>query len=269
MSDTAAKIAALRAPLAKAELEHPETHIRVPLGYDEVDACLQGGLCRGALHEIFSEGSHEAAATGFAAALSFRIAADKPVLWIRQDFSAVEFGEPSATGLLELGLDPTRLLLASLADAADVLRAAADALSCASLGAVVIELPNNPKILDIVASQRLTLASAQKGVTAFLLRFNAKPQLSAAKTRWHVRAVRSSDKDENWGSPVFATELVRNRDGLTGRWIIEWSCDDGVFRQPRDTGAEDSGAVVSASGDRSIGAAMEGVADAKTVRRIA
>ena len=93
MSDTAAKIAALRASFIKSELEAPGTHARVPLGYDEVDACLHGGLRRGALHEIFAEGGHEAAATGFAAALSFRVAAEKRVLWIRQDFSAIECGE--------------------------------------------------------------------------------------------------------------------------------------------------------------------------------
>src|SRR5262245_19687110 len=59
MSGTAAKIAALRASLAKIDLENQETHVRVPLGYDKVDACLHGGLRRGALHEIFAEGGHE------------------------------------------------------------------------------------------------------------------------------------------------------------------------------------------------------------------
>ena len=268
-SDTAAKIAALRASLTKAALEDPTTHARVPLGYDEVDACLHGGLRRGALHEIFAGAGHEAAATGFVAALSFRMAANKRVMWLRQDFSAIEFGDLAATGLLELGLDPARLLLMRLAEAVDVLRAASDALSCAALGVVVIEMPGNPKILDMVASRRLSLASAQKGVTAFLLRFTAKPQFSTAETRWHVRAAHSPQKEENWGSPVFETELVRNRHGRTGRWVMEWSCDDGLFRKPGDKGAEDSGAVVSAPCDRSIAAAMEGVGDAKAVRRIA
>src|SRR5215469_7165535 len=78
----------------------------------------------------------KAAATGFTAALSFRVAADKRVLWIRQDFAAIECGALGAIGLLELGLDPARLLLLRLADVADVLRAASDALSCAALGAV-------------------------------------------------------------------------------------------------------------------------------------
>jgi protein ImuA len=269
MSDTAAKIAALRASFVKAELAGPGTHARVPLGYDKVDACLHGGLCRGALHEIVAEGGHEAAATGFAAALSFRVAMEKRVLWIRQDFSAIEFGDLAATGLLELGLDPARLLLLRLVDAADVLRAASDALSCAALGAVVVEIPGDLKILDMVASRRLTLASAQQGVTAFLLRFNAKPQISTAETRWRVRAARSPDKQENWGSPVFATELVRNRHGGTGRWVMEWSCDDGLFQKPCDKGAEDTSVVVSAPGDRSIAAAMEGIEGANAVRRIA
>ena len=274
MSDRAAKIAALRAALARPELEDPQTHARVPLGYDDVDACLRGGLRRGVLHEIFAEGGHEAAATGFAAALSFRAGADKRVLdkrvlWIQQDFSAIEFGNLSAAGLLELGLDPERLLLVRLADAADVLRAASDALSCAALGAVVIEIPGDPKILDMVANRRLTLASAQKGVTAFLLRFNAKPRLSTAETRWRVRAARSLDKEENCGSPVFETELVRNRHGGTGRWVMEWRCDDGLFQKPCGRGAEDTGAVVSAPCDRSIAAATEGVGDARAVRRLA
>jgi protein ImuA len=265
----AAKIAALRASLARPELEGRATHARVPLGYDDVDAYLRGGLRCGALHEILAEGGHETAATGFAAALSCRVAADKRVLWIRQDFSAIEFGDLSATGFLEMGLDPARLLLLRLADAADVLRAASDALSCAALGAVVIEIPGDPKILDMVASRRLTLASAQKGVTAFLLRFNAKPQLGTAETRWHVRAARSPEKEENWGSPVFATELLRNRHGRTGRWVMGWSCDDGLFQKSSDKGAEDTGAVVSAPRDRSIAAAMEGTGNTKAVRRIA
>jgi protein ImuA len=247
----------------------PETHDWVPLGYDEIDVCLHGGLRCGVLHEILAESGHEAVATGFAAALSFRVAADKRVLWIRQDFSATEFGELAATGLLELGLDPARFLLVHLANAADVLRAASDALSCAALGAIIIEIPGDPKILDMVASRRLTLACAQKGVTAFLLRFNAKPQVSTVETRWHVRVAHSLEKEEGWGFPVFVAELMRNRHGRTGRWIMEWSCDDGLFQKPRDERAKDPGVVVSTSCDRPIAAGLEGVKDTKTVRRIA
>ncbi len=255
MRETAEKITQLRASLAG--LKTLEKQVRVPLGHEAADDCLKGGLQRGVLHEVFAESGHEAAATGFATGLAVRIAAKKSILWIRQDFSALEFGELCATGLLEFGLDPSRILLLCVAHAEDALRAAGDALSCSALGAVVIEIPGEVKILDLVASRRLTLACAQKNVTAFLLRFAAKPDASTAETRWLVRATPSQAKDENWGRPVFETDLVRNRHGRTGHWVMEWNCDDGFFREP----AADRGAMVSASCDRQVAAALEGGAN--------
>jgi hypothetical protein len=124
----AEKIAALRASLTRPGLE--EASIRIPLGHSAADLCLKGGLERGVLHEVFAAIGHEAVATGFVAGLAARVAMGKRLLWIRQDFSALEFGELSATGFLEFGLDPARLLLLCVADAAGGLRAANDALSC-------------------------------------------------------------------------------------------------------------------------------------------
>jgi protein ImuA len=248
----AEKIAALRAFLVKPGLE--EASIRIPLGHAAADLCLKGGLERGVLHEVFAGLGHEAAATGFATGLAARVGLGKRLLWIRQDFSAFEFGELSATGFLEFGIDPARLLLLCVGDAADGLRAANDALSCAALGAVVIEIPGRPKILDLMASRRLTLACAQKTVTAFLLRFGAEPDASTAQTRWLVRAAASPPQEENWGHPVFEAGLVRNRHGRTGQWVMEWSCDDGLFRQA------DRGAVVSAPCDRPAAAARQAAA---------
>src|SRR6185503_5417159 len=112
----AEKIAVLRASLARPGLE--EAFIRIPLGHRAADLCLKGGLKRGALHEVFAAIGHEAAATGFTAGLAARLGLDKRLLWIRQDFSAFEFGELSATGLLEFGIDPARLLLLCVPDAA-------------------------------------------------------------------------------------------------------------------------------------------------------
>lgn len=240
------KLAKLRASLARPVAER---HSRVALGV--ADGALSGGLKRGVLHEVFARGGHEAAATGFAAALAWRAASAKTVLWIRQDYSALEFGEIAATGLLELGIDPERVLLLRAAKPEDALRAASDALSCAALGAVVIELVGAPKILDLTASRRLTLACAEKGVTALLLRFGAEPDASSAETRWVVRAHVSPQNEENWSQPVFEAELVRNRQGGTGRWVMEWSSDDGCFREQADRGA-----VVPAAVDRPAAAAL-------------
>jgi protein ImuA len=236
----AEKLAALKASLVRPGLEAKIS--RVLLGHDDVDHCLKGGLQLGVLHEVFAVAGHEAAATGFVAGLSARVSDDKHLLWIRQDFSAFEFGEISPTGLLELGLDPARMLLLCVSNASDGLRAAHDALSCMALGAVVIEIPGHPKILDLVASRRLTLAATQKSVTTFLLRLGAEPDASTAETRWLVRTAASSEREGDWGYPVFDVSLLRNRHGNTGHWFMEWNCDGRIFQ----SSTADHGAVVSA-----------------------
>src|SRR5665213_1251847 len=231
----------LRVFLDKPGLE--EAPIRTLLGHADADLCLKGGLQHGVLHEVYAAIGHEAAATGFVVGLATRVAATKHLLWIGQDFSAHEFGELSPTGLLELGLDPARMLLLSVGNSNDGLRAANDALSCATLGAVVVEIPGSPKALDLTASRRLTLAAAQKSVTAFLLRFCAQPDASTAETRWLVRAVASQTQNEDWGYPAFEVDLIRNRHGKTGNWFMEWNCDERIFKNA----TTDHGAVVSAS----------------------
>ncbi|HUO91218.1 MAG TPA: hypothetical protein VMU08_18760 [Rhizomicrobium sp.] len=220
-----------------------------PLGHAEADATLRGGLLRGALHEVFA-GDAGASTAGFAAGLARRVGGAKRVLWIRQDYAALEYGEICVTGFAELGLDPASLLVLRAADATDALRAANDALSCAALGAVIVETAGNPKILDLVASRRLVLAAQNRNVTAILLRLGATPEPSAAETRWLVRAVPSAAIEE-WGLPRFDAELTRNRHGETGRWVMEWNCDDGVFRKPEDDQAAHTGAMAAAPADRS------------------
>jgi len=245
------KIAALRASLTKAGLDLPERHARVALGHEAAEACLNGGLMRGALHEVFAHPGHEASATGFAVGVAALVAERKPILWIRQDFSALEFGEIAATGLLELGIDPSRFLMLRVAHAEEALRAASDALTCCALGAVVMEVVGEHRVLDLKASRRITLGAAETNVTALLLRFNAVPDTSSAETRWMIKAARSNQQDKNWGMPRFDAELARNRHGRTGRWVMEWNCDNARF-------AADRGAVVSAPFDRPAAAAMEG-----------
>ena len=217
--------------LTKMLLDPTASESRAPLGHEAADTVLRGGLARGNLHEVFAG---DASGFGFAACLARRAAGAKRMLWIVQDFSALEHGRVSATGLAELGIDPAAVLLMQAANATDALRASTDALSCAALGAVVVEVPGNPKILDLTASRRLVLAAQTKGVTAILLRSEAAIEPSAAQTRWCVRSARSRPKDErpedDWGSPRFDATLARNRQGETGRWIMEWCCDDSAFR---------------------------------------
>ncbi len=208
---------------------------KVALGHVEADATLQGGLAMGAVHEVFAEaGRQSAAATGFVAGLAGRAAARRPLLWVRQDFTEIESGALSASGLAELGLDPRLLVTVRAADADTALRIAADALACDALGVVVLEVWGQARQLDLVASRKLTLAAQASGVTGLLLRVAAEPLPSTAETRWIVRAAHSPPAAlwSAWGAPVFDAQLVRNRHGPVGRWIMEWKCDECLFAKP-------------------------------------
>jgi protein ImuA len=225
----------------RVDIERIETHDgayalnRALLGHIEADAVLQGGLALGAMHEVFAEaGRQSAAATGFMAGLAARVAARRPLVWVRQDFSEIEAGALSMSGLAEFGLDPRLLVTVRAPDAEAALRTAADALACDALGAVVLEVWGETRQLDLVASRKLTLAAQASGVSALLLRIAATPQASTAETRWIVRAAHSPPGAvwTGWGAPVFDAELIRNRHGLLGRWIMEWKCDECLFAKP-------------------------------------
>jgi protein ImuA len=207
---------------------------RVALGHASADAMLRGGLAVAAVHEVFAEGRQGAVATGFIAGLSGRITRRRPLVWVRQDFSEVESGALSMSGLSELGLDPRLLVTVRAADVDSALRSAADALACDALGAVVLEVFGEARQLDLVASRKLTLAAQASGVTALLLRIAATPIPSTAETRWIVRAAHSPPGSafSAWGAPMFDVELVRNRHGPVGRWIMEWKCDECLFSEP-------------------------------------
>src|SRR6202011_4561319 len=114
------------------------------------------------------------------------------------------------------------------------LRTAADAFACDALGAVVMEVWGQARQFDLVASRKLTLAAQASGVTGLVLRVAAEPQPSTAETRWIVRAAHSPPAApwSVWGAPVFDAQLVRNRHGPVGRWIMEWKCDECLFSEP-------------------------------------
>ena len=223
----------------RGSIERIETHgdayspRKVALGHADADATLQGGLALGVMHEVFAEaGRQGAVATGFVAGLAGRLAVRRPLVWVRQDFTEIESGALSMSGLAELGLDPRLLVTVRATDVDSALRTAADALACDALGVVVLEVWGETRQLDLVASRKLTLAAQASGVTGLLLRMAAEPQPSTAETRWIVRAAHSPPWNSAWGAPVFDAQLVRNRHGPVGRWIMEWKCDECLFAKP-------------------------------------
>ncbi|QWG11728.1 DNA repair protein [Bradyrhizobium sediminis] len=232
-------LASLRGSIERIEA-HADAPARVALGHADADATLQGGLALAAVHEVFAEGRQSAAATGFIAGLAGRAATRRPLVWVRQDFVELESGALSMSGLAELGLDPRLVVTVRAADINAALRTAADALACDALGAVVLEVWGETRQLDLVASRKLTLAAQASGVTGLVLRVAAEPQPSTAETRWIVRAAHSPPAPalmpaalgSAWGAPVFDAQLVRNRHGPVGRWIMEWKCDECLFEKP-------------------------------------
>jgi protein ImuA len=254
----ASHLASLRSEVERLETGGSErVFARAALGAAGADATLKGGLAQGAMHEVFSaDGAQAAAATGFALGLARRLTLGKRfVLWVRQDFSALESGELSMSGFAELGLDPRYLVVVRTPTAETVLRTAADGLACNALGAVVAEIWGETRAFDLVASRKLTLAASESGVTALMLRLGALPQASTAETRWIVRAAHSppvsswqASNWEAWGWPAFDAELARNRHGPTGRWIMEWMSDEYLFREQ----AAHPQRVAAAPADRSL-----------------
>ena len=189
----------------------------LPLGVAAIDAALGGGLARGALHEIAAVSeAHLAAATGFALALAARRQAT--VFWLAEDMALAESGAPYGPGLDTFGLAPERLLTVSAARRCDLLSAMEEALRCRAVGAVIGELRHGE--IDMVALRRLSLAAAESGALALLLRAAPPADASTAATRWIVGAAPNAR---------FAVELVRNRRGPLGSWILEWSDSDEHF----------------------------------------
>jgi protein ImuA len=228
-------LATLRGRIERLETHDGAHHLnKVPLGHTSADAMLQGGLARAAVHEVFAAGHQSAVATGFIAGLAGRITARRPLVWMRQDFTEIESGALSMSGLAELGLDPRYLVTVRATDSEQALRTTADALACDAVGAVVLEVWGESRQLDLVASRKLTLAAQASNVTCLLLRVAAEPSPSTAETRWIVRAAHSppAGVESAWGAPRFDVELVRNRHGLVGRWIMEWKCDECLFSEP-------------------------------------
>ena len=223
----------LRATVARLERNRdtPQAPPPLPFGLPDLDDALPGGgLARGALHEMAGTGAdiqHGAAAALFAAGILARM--DGKVLWV------LEQGDLFAPGLAAAGLHPDRVIYAE-AGRRDTLLVMEDGLRHRGLAGVVAELSGR---IGLTASRRLQLAAEKSGVTALLLRRpgpscrNAEAELAganAAVTRWRIAAqpsappIPGSPEVPGLGRAAWRLDLLRNRGGRTGSWIVE-ACD--------------------------------------------
>jgi protein ImuA len=199
----------------------------LPLGIPAIDKVLGGGLMRGALHEIAAAGeAHLPAASGFALGL----AASTPSLrlfWITEDMGLAESGTPHGAGIDAFGFAPERLVTVSTAHRRDLLWAMEEALRSRAVGAVIGEMRDGG--IGTVAVRRLSLAAAESGTLALLLRAASPSDASTAATRWIVGAAPSSVIPGREIRSRFTAQLVRNRYGPAGSWVLEWSDSDERF----------------------------------------
>lgn len=195
-----------------------------PFGIAALDAVLGGGLARGALHEISAESeSHVATASSFVLGVA---RGNLTVVWIAEDMARLETGAPFGCGLDEFGVAPERLLTVSVNHRRDLLWAMEETMRCAAVGTVIGEL--RAESIDAVALRRLSLAACERGAMALLLRSAPSFHSSTAATRWIVGAAPSQPR-YGPGPPRFNAQLVRNRRGPLGSWMLEWNKTDECF----------------------------------------
>lgn len=193
----------------------------------------QPGRPDGVLHgEVFAS-SREGGGAALALALALdAMAAQAPDpladtpdqrawLWV-QDAQALRLtGRPYRPGL-----PPAlrhRLIHVAAKGPEDALFALEEGLRCRDLAFVIGEVAGNPRALDFTASRRLSLAAERHGVPLWLVRLDARRDLSSARQRWEARAAASLPPRWNPQAPGAATwqaVLFRARGHPPGAWLL-------------------------------------------------
>lgn len=176
------------------------------------------------LHEFCPAGAGaEMAAMGCALALSASWTGTPGVIWAGEEGVFAEDGAPYPPGLVQFGLDPTKLIVIRAQKRDEALWAAEQGL--AARGAVVIcALSGRGKPLDLKATRRLLLFAERNGSRCLLVR--PRVEASAAWTRWRVDYAPSNGASDEIGQPAFTLELLRSRAGFAGaRFILDWNAD--------------------------------------------
>jgi len=189
------------------------------------DGALKGGLALSELHEFTPAGpTHHGAVLGFALGLAaLSPSQEGAIVFVQQDFAALEGAALYGLGGAPFGIDPERFLLVRAATPKDALWAMEEALKTRGITAVIGELAERGETADLTATRRLSLAAQKGGSLALLLRQYAWSGPVAAATRWQIGAA-SGDTDEfgGLGATAFSLALTKNRRGPCGTWILQW-----------------------------------------------
>ena len=193
-----------------------------PLGIAGVDACLNGGVATGALHEVAAADHRSTPASiGFLLALITLLSGTLKsfILWPFTK-AASAFGVPYAPGLKFFGLDPARIVFVRCTNARECLWVMEEGLR---LGGIGIVIGTRAKKMDLTASRRLHLAAEQAHMPVLLLRSYNDGSPSAAVTRWRISPAPSAhDEFGFYKNARFHVALEYARSGKTGEWEMEW-----------------------------------------------
>ncbi|MES0095025.1 hypothetical protein [Mesorhizobium sp. M0030] len=232
-------------------------------GVERLDAALSGGLPKAALSEIHGlETRNAGAVAGFVLSLVSLILRGQPlpVLWIGTSEIFREAGFPYARGLQGMfGIAPEQLLFSEAPKLTDALWVAEEAAKMTALAAIILEIRGSPQRLDLTATRRLHARAQNAGRPVFLLRQAGEAEPTAAPVRLIVSAAPAASRRTIAGSlagsigrPAFTVSIGKSRTALPGQFTLEWNPDEHAFeeRKPREKRAENSVAVVPASGGR-------------------
>lgn len=204
---------------------HPGSPAHLSLGVPQMHAHLPGpGLACGVLHEVAATvHGDRPAAFGFVFALTTAALRSRPgpAVFVAQRRCLADFGAPYGHGLVQLGLDPGRLLLVETNSDKDALWALEESLRSQSRPAMVAGAIAGS--LDLTTSRRLNLAAAAHVTPLVLLRTSAATGTSATATRWRIASAPAAlDRFGAFAHPRWSAALERCRNGRTGKWLIEW-----------------------------------------------
>jgi len=237
------------AELAVAGAQNPRWHPQaMPARYTEIfaDAADPGGT--GACLALVTEALRQAEVAAGAGGLEQR-----PLLWVQDERAIKLTGRPFRPGLPAALRH--RVIHVAAKTPQDALFALEEGLRCRDLACVIGEIAGNPKALDFTASRRLALTAEKHGALLFLLRHDARADLSAARMRWRMRSAPSAPP--LWdraapGRPAWHAELFRARAHPTAEWILR-DDEHALFAEPASTsspatGAPDHGDLVLGAG---------------------
>lgn len=152
---------------------------------------------------------------------------ERPWLWVQDREALRRTGRPYRPGLPRSLRH--RLVHVEARTVEDALFALEEGLRCRELAFVIGEITGNPRALDMTASRRLSLAAEKHAVPLWLVRLDAKRDLSSARQRWSVQAATSPSPRWNPaapGTPSWRADLFRARRHPPGTWVLR---DDGAL----------------------------------------